>query len=87
MKSFSFSLFAEVFFESLQTLYPHFQVSLKKIIILVAAALMALVILADAIPTPGPSGAITVYPIPQRPGYAPNPWVYPKPTTEQPTGR
>lgn len=66
-----------------------FQVSLKKIVILVAAALMALAKFADAIPTPGPvaSGAITVYPIPQRPAYAPNPWVYPKPTTEQPLGR
>ncbi|CAL1678991.1 unnamed protein product [Lasius platythorax] len=64
-------------------------ISLKKIVVLITAALMTLAAFTDATPTPGPvaSGAITIYPIPQRPAYAPNPWVYPKPTTVQPTGR
>jgi len=69
-------------------MHLRFQISLRKVII-VAAALIALAAFAHAIPTPGPiaSGAITIYPIPQRPPYAPNPWVYPKPTTVQPAGR
>ncbi|XP_024870313.1 uncharacterized protein LOC112453666 [Temnothorax curvispinosus] len=63
-------------------------ISLRKVVIVVAA-LIALAAFAHAIPTPGPiaSGAITIYPIPQRPPYAPNPWIYPKPTTVQPAGR
>jgi len=70
-------------------MYLHFQVSLGKAVIVVAAALMALAAYAYAIPTPRTvaSGAITVYPIPQRPPYAPNPWIYPKPTIVQPAGR
>jgi len=69
-------------------MHLRFQIFLRKVII-VAAALIALAAFAHAIPTPGPiaSGAITIYPIPQRPPYAPNPWVYPKPTTVQPAGR
>ncbi|EFN75366.1 hypothetical protein EAI_06149 [Harpegnathos saltator] len=65
-------------------------VSPGRVVIVVAAVfLMALAAFVHAIPTPAPvaPGAITVYPIPQRPAYAPNPWVYPKPTTVQPLGR
>ncbi|EZA59583.1 hypothetical protein X777_00426 [Ooceraea biroi] len=64
-------------------------VSLRRIVIVVAAALMILAAFVHAMPTSSPvaSGAITIYPIPQRPPYAPNPWVYPKPTTVQPLGR
>ncbi|KYN27809.1 hypothetical protein ALC57_02874, partial [Trachymyrmex cornetzi] len=64
------------------------QISLRKIVITVAAALIVIIAFVHAIPTssPIPSGAITIYPIPQRPPYAPNPWIYPKPTTVQPAG-
>lgn len=70
-------------------MHLHFQVALRKVVTIVTAALMALVTFAHAIPTPRTvaPGAITVYPIPQRPPYAPNPWVYPKPTTVQSVGR
>ncbi|KOX73402.1 Proton-coupled folate transporter, partial [Melipona quadrifasciata] len=37
---------------------------------------------AKSVTTAGPAGAITAYPIPQRPPYAPNQWIYPKPTVE-----
>ncbi|KAG5330009.1 S46A3 protein, partial [Acromyrmex heyeri] len=64
-------------------------ISLRKIVITVAAALIVIAAFVHAVPTssPIPSGAITIYPIPQRPPYAPNPWIYPKPTTVQPAGR
>jgi hypothetical protein len=65
----------------------YFQVSLRRLAIAIAAALASLA-LAHAMPTSSPvaSGAITIYPIPQRPPYAPNPWLYPRPTTVQPLG-
>ncbi|KAK1123545.1 hypothetical protein K0M31_008250 [Melipona bicolor] len=37
---------------------------------------------AKSVTTAVPAGAITAYPIPQRPPYAPNQWIYPKPTVE-----
>jgi len=91
----------EAFYVKLQIIKPlkiilyisnntlHFQISLRKVVIDIVAALIVLAAFTHAIPTPGPiaSGAITIYPISQRPSYAPNPWIYPKPTTVQPAGR
>lgn len=56
---------------------------MRRLVIIFIATLAMFAALINAKPTTNrPAGAITAYPIPQRPPYAPNPWVYPKPTVE-----
>nr|KAF7427131.1 hypothetical protein H0235_006825 [Vespula pensylvanica] len=65
-------------------------ISLRKFVaIAVLAILTILASTVNSVATSKPvaAGAITVYPIPQRPPYAPNPWDYPRPIPTQSSNR
>ncbi|KAF7400514.1 hypothetical protein HZH66_005698 [Vespula vulgaris] len=67
-----------------------FNISLRKFVaIAVLAILTILASTVNSVATSKPvaAGAITVYPIPQRPPYAPNPWDYPRPIPTQSSNR